>query len=395
MAKACSSGKIGLHMISGLGDAARRVYEQTTNTDLKDFVEVRSIVDIYSAGEVLSDPSGLIERINPRLRVNFTDGVKNYLVSGILNDRIHYFEVERENPNLPEAFFGQVEEGDLVNICAPNNLHRILIEQSIRGLRYPGVLIVEKPVVSSVGEADRLAQFLRTNGTNGIILKDAEHYAHYPPVTNFIERLEEFVERYGKIIGIDLKIEESEGYDIPRNRSAIDKRLSGWGAWLDMGVHGFAFVNSTGAEVNYDSIQAKAFKCNHPAIQGDNYGETEMHVEGNIFPGERFADNCYLKISVGKAMPRQNKTFDVYFERGRVNIEIKSKSMEVWNGKLVEKLSWGEDAFYMVIKDSVDCARSRRQPRTNINNALKNVQSVFKVYDHCRGIEQVPMQLAA
>ena len=119
----------------------------------------------------------------------------------------------------------------LVNICAPNNLHR---EFALAAFEHGKDVICIKPLASNLAAAREIVQAGERCGRR---LFYAENVNFIPALT----RLKTMIDAgtYGKIF----RIKACEGIGQPHADWFWDRRVSGGGCVIDMAVHGLAFLN--------------------------------------------------------------------------------------------------------------------------------------------------------
>lgn len=378
--------RIRLYVVGGLGEAPlTRAYLALYTTDLKDSFEIAAIADIYERDEVRNKEGlrNIFDYIKKnRLKNHFIHPlVEENLTKRLVSGDIEYSQLDKKEPELPDKF-KLVGHNDLIDNSTPNKLHTWINKQIWRENKNA---IVQKPFTYSLEEIADFRNFLRETGnTNGTIKADWEHYSHYGNVWAYMHSIKDYVKDYGKIKEIELYILEHEDFSSMRNQEIIELEKSGGGMWLDTGIHTIAFPRNINAEIDCDSIDARAYKANDPFILDEKYGETSMGVNFNV-SGEYF-DNCRIKIKVGKCSDKTIKIFKIHHERGRVELDILNKNFEVFdncNRPVNKKLPLysREDAFYNVLKYIGGCIRFEEQPFTSIDKALGNVEDVCHVYE--------------
>lgn len=385
--------KIHLKVIGGLGDVSlTRKYSAICSNGLKKSFSLESIADIYNSSRLKSENQveELLNEIGEkRLKGEISPEVKKFLKNRF-NQKLNYFQLYKDNPQIPNKFFNKNHEKTVVDISAPNKYHLPLARQILTKSNYH--ILIEKPVTASIEQAIDLEQLLnQTNHrTNQRILMDAEHYSHYGNIMYYLYNLKSFCDDslgnygLGKIKKFELSIEENEGFKSERNREIIEISKSGGGLWLDTGPHPIGFLRNLGLNMDYNSIQAQPYKCNDPKIANKKYGETSMQVEVDLIPSDTtyFLNPCHAKISVGKSFPRKKKMFLVKHENGNVEIDITKKTLSAFNSdreKLFES-HFQRDAFYNVFDDLRKSILNKQKPMTSMQKAIANVKDIFMVY---------------
>ncbi len=390
------NGVVHLSAIGGFGNVYLiRKFPVLFNSDLASKFKVVSVADIYDE-ERLKDRKSiddLFEEIKSsrikekELKPEIEKSL--YILKGKLLDRsLPYFQLNKDSPVIPYELFGLFDRLDgnaVVDVSAPNKYHLSLAEQV---LRRNVSLLLEKPAVISSREADELGILLRSSNLNGTKLIDAEHYSHYGNVRYYIDHFESYISQFGKVTGMELSIREDEDFSSGRNRETVERSKSGGGIWLDTGIHIMAFLRNIGAGIDWNSAEVQPYKSLDKDIQDAKYGETRMDVELDVKEEKNFSKNCHVKASVGKSFAKKDKSkcFVVYHINGKVEMDIVTKELRVYDKKNEEYLlqsskPFEEDAFYNVFRDLHECITQDVAPLTSLSKALDNVRDVFRVYD--------------
>lgn len=134
-------------------------------------------------------------------------------------------------------------EIDAVSICTPHALHA---PQAIRALEAGKHVLVEKPMATSVEEADRMLAAADANDRRLYVAESAV----YEPLTRAVrELLEE------KTIGAPLAASFAQGFRAPdfgydgRRRWLTVPELGGTGTWMLHGVHSVARIRHVFGEI--------------------------------------------------------------------------------------------------------------------------------------------------
>jgi len=384
--------KIGLHIVGGLGDVClTRKYSAIYGTDLIGKFDVLSIADVYDEEQIKNETEirDLFKFIRAsKIKGNFDENIEITLRQFLLNS-IDYFQLEEDNPVLPNRFFENVNKNDIIDISIPNKFHLRLVEQV---LKKHGHLIIEKPVVHSLDDIMQLESSLRNTNLEGRKIMDAEHYSHYGNIREYIRnfKLISKDEKYGfglgKINKIELAIEEREDFGSERNSGIIEIEKSGGGIWLDTGIHSIAFLRNIGAKIDLSSVGAQPYKSHDERIQEGKYGETGIEVSFNVEQGEFFSSECRVDISVAKCCQLHNKRFVMHYENGRVEIDISKKSTNGFNkkGDSIFDCCIPGDAFYHVFDDMRKSIVHDEEPLTSIDKAICNLKDIFLIYGRAK-----------
>ena len=132
---------------------------------------------------------------------------------------------------------------DAVSICTPHALHA---PQAIRALEAGKHVLVEKPMATSVGEADRMLAAADANDRRLYVAESAV----YEPLTRAVrELLDE------QTIGAPLAASFAQGFRAPdfgydgRRRWLTVPELGGTGTWMLHGVHSVARIRHVFGEI--------------------------------------------------------------------------------------------------------------------------------------------------
>jgi predicted dehydrogenase len=141
------------------------------------------------------------------------------------------------------------DDVEAVDICSPNAFHR---EQAVAAAKAGKHVLVEKPMASTVEEADEM---IAAAEAAGVVL----HVAHNMRYAPAIVAMRDAVTRVGRIAGVRTAFGHSGPRDwAPDSTWFFDPKLSGGGALIDLGIHAIDFVRYvTGLEV--DEVAAMTF----------------------------------------------------------------------------------------------------------------------------------------
>jgi predicted dehydrogenase len=349
--------------------------------------------DIHEPKQVLFEDGlrGLLDtRKKNHLKGKLSEDVEEELVRGMLKGDYQYGFVGATYPRLPASFLVSLTPKDIVDISTPGMHHVNYLIQLIRDSR--ASILVEKPVVASRGEIAAVECALRDaqrdGNLEGRVFIDAEHYSHYGVINNlyllFEKNMVNHGEGYnlGKVKGIKFNIKETEGFDSQRNRDVIDITKSGGGIWRDLGPHVVGPLSRMGVFPDYSTLQTKKEKVDDPRIADSKYGETAMHITFRPNPMEFLTPDCWVKIDVGKAMDEKDKSISLFYEHGKVILNIAERTMTAQrNGQVIYRLSPTEDPFEHVLNDSVDSVIHSRKPLTTLEEGLRNIEKVIEMDD--------------
>ncbi len=157
------------------------------------------------------------------------------------------------------------DDVDVVDICSPNSLHR---EQAVAAAKAGKHVLVEKPIATTVDEADAM---IEAASSRGIVLHVA-HNVRYLPLAIAARNA---VPRLGKLVGVRAAF----GHAGPRGWAPdatwfFDTKLSGGGALIDLGIHALDLVRFvTGLEA--EEVTAVTLGPGGSGVSPDSTGTAE------------------------------------------------------------------------------------------------------------------------
>ena len=371
----------------------------TRNAEFLLFNQIRENIrfawgfDVYNSRQVLSE-DGLKELFDSRkknhLKGKLYERVEEELTRGIIQRDFNYGFVGATYPMLPASFLTSLTPEDIVDISTPGMHHVNYLIQLIRDSK--ANILIEKPVVTSRGEIAAVEFALKDAKKNGNlegrVFIDGEHYSHYGPLINYGLLFEKNIinsgrgYNLGKIKGIKVSIRETEGFDSQRNRDVIDITKSGGGIWMDLGPHVVGPLRKMGISPDYSTLTTRKEKSKDQRIADKKYGETSMELTFRPKPQEFLTDDCRVKVEVGKDLKERDKSITIFYERGKVVLNIAERTMTAErNGQLIYKLFPNEDPFEHVINDAANAVLFRGRPLTTLTEGLRNVSDVLEMYD--------------
>lgn len=176
-----------------------------------------------------------------------------------------------------------LEDIDAVDICTPNFLHA---EMAIAAARAGKDTLVEKPIATTIDEADAMISAARDAGTILMIAHNMRFAAPFVAVRNELE-----AGSVGDIVAVRAALGNA-GPQVwaPEARWFYDRDLSGGGVLIDLGIHVADLLRSiVGDEVSEVSamLQAEAGGVEHAAQVIMRFAKGaigSMHVSWNARP---------------------------------------------------------------------------------------------------------------
>ena len=153
-----------------------------------------------------------------------------------------------------------------MSICSPNAFHH---EQTIAAVRSGKHVLVEKPMACTVEEADEM--IAAADGA-GVVLHVAHNMRYIPAIVG----VRDAMERVGEIFGVRAAFGHSgPSHWAPDSTWFFDRKLSGGGALIDLGIHAVDFVlYATGLAVT--DVAAMT----HGDADVENAGEAILRFDG-------------------------------------------------------------------------------------------------------------------
>ncbi len=203
-----------------------------------------------------------------------------------------------------------IEQADFIDISTPTYLHYPFLELAIQ--KYKKHIFVEKPVVLTAEEADKLAA-LTKNYSPIIFVGEVEHYNHR--LTNFL---------YNARNAQSIKISRSVNleYFLHGKRPwFLDPKLSG-GLILDLMVHDLSELDSAFGEATIldGAFKQKKYNCIDEATVKLSYKQAHVNAE---VTGSWISDNSQHPIILTAEITERNGhvkklVIDDYAVRGKV-----------------------------------------------------------------------------
>lgn len=279
-----------------------------------------------------------------------------------------------------------------VDICLPHNLH---VEVSVESARYGKNILLEKPIATTLEEADRIIEEVNKAGITFMV---AENYRFEPAVLKTKELIDQ------GCVGKPFLIEASSiGYYAPplwrRN-----KRVSGGGVLIDRGLHMVDYLHHLGGEVN--AIQALV---THETVK-------EMEGEDTVTAMLQYKSGAVgrLLVSWGILNPPSMPWLIVYGDKGviyevpgkrwtflqkprlelttKLNVySIKIPEYHVKGGKTIELPPI--NPFREEISHFIDCVLTGKKPKVTGEIARKDLEIVLAIYKSAETKETVNLPL--
>lgn len=291
---------------------------------------------------------------------------------------------------IPEDFYKGL---DIVYVASPNEYH---LPQTIRSLYNPVLTVVEKPLVVSKQElAGLMGVVEKENSSDKLVVQD--HYTLKPPSLYAIQKIPEWVRKYGQIEGAKVTFfEEGNLVGQPREKWLISPSAGG-GDGIDVGVHGTGvLVKVLGADFTrcekvevYDMYPNHKFQC-----------ETGFYAE-YIAEGEHFAPterpNVIMKIAKG-VKNHQAKTVEVKLERANLTLDYNTDS--TGSSRVILRTDSGghkeiklKGHEYRTLLDELFKIRTESGgPYLTLEDARKSLGAIFMAYDKIGGVSNMKLE---
>jgi predicted dehydrogenase len=269
----------------------------------------------------------------------------------------NYDEIVK-NPNI-----------DAVYIALPNSMHA---EYTIRAAKAGKHVLCEKPMATGVDDARSMIQACERAGKKLMIA----YRCQYEPVHL---RAVELI-RQGKLGSIQ-SIESAFGFSIAPNEWRLDKKMSGGGPMVDVGIY---CLNASRYLTGEEPIQIKAISS---VVDHDGrFAQVEETLSWTMkFPNGALA-SC--ATTYGSAM---RGYFRVRGSRGTITVDPAFNydklhlSAEFEGGETQEFAPDEPDPFEFLREADhmADCILQNKEPKTPGQEGLRDMQWIAEIYRSC------------
>jgi len=290
--------------------------------------------------------------------------------------------------NIP-AFYNDYREMiekselDLVDVCVPNFLHKEVVIAAVESVQH---IITEKPLATTLEDADAMLEACAKNGVN---LMYAEDWVFAPA----LRRAKEICDEGG--IGDILYLKAKETHSGSHSMFAQKIKYCGGGAMIHLGIHPIGFVcwlkGAEVVEVVGKTSGGGEKNLKHPGMEGEDWAVgiltfddgTFALVEGNYVTVGGMDDTVEIYGTKGviKINLTQGSPVSVYSSDGYSYAIEKAETTKGWTRPAVDE-EWslgypGEIAHF------IDCVRSGKEPMRGMRgqdgrNALKIVTAIYE-----------------
>jgi predicted dehydrogenase len=359
---------------------------------LSDQIKVSCLVDTYPK-DLVKNPAALDSLLtnmeNTRLVSKISTKVRENLIGDIATGKLEYFH----SGDLDSIYnFIANSNCPIIDISTPNRTHNPVLKECIK--RSSADILLEKPSACDLEDLSSMQSFLSESQEElrGRLLFNLDHYLYYANTRQYLDRLEDYIsgellpknKGLGKVKGIQLKLEETEGFDKQRNRDIINIGKSGGGVSLDLAVHCIQFLDGLGARISFPPRKVISGKIDDPSIQGSEYGETEFYAEF-LTNGENFVSDVPTTISVGKARGQKKKNFYVFHENGVVDLSMDRKELTIYSlcGEKLLKEVYPKDPFQNAYEHFVSCVEDPSKPvKTSLTRSVNALNELFNLRNY-------------
>ncbi|MEK6845953.1 MAG: Gfo/Idh/MocA family oxidoreductase [Nanoarchaeota archaeon] len=307
----------------------------------------------------------------------------------ISSGETHYFPISAMSGNgLPEQAYKNV---DALVIHSLNGSHFYYIEKAIMNGKD---VICEKPLVplmDSMGNADRseldtLVELTMLGDKKELIMMDAEHYSAKKISRILFDRIDELVEKYGKITNVIGELKEKDNPSNPRTQRilSLDNRT---GLLEDTGVHLLSFITNLGSrvetvsEVCYDAYQ--------------NYDvETYASVKVSLAPAKLFSDSAEFNFTLAKFVnlmkePQpESKYLEFTLKKGTAETKLRVDFLEQriyligandFKEEVTSKTEHSDLEYVNILNDFYQAYTTGVSPRTNFSKSIITLEGLYKI----------------
>ncbi len=319
----------------------------------------------------------------------------------IESEETRYFPLSAMGGNgLPYQAYKNV---DALVIHCLNGSHLYYIEKAIMNGKD---VICEKPLVpimDSVGNADcseldRLVELTLHGEKNGLILMDAEHYSAKKVSRILFDRIDELVEKYGKITKITGELKEKDNPLSPRTQRvlSLDNRT---GLLEDTGVHLLSVITN---------LESRVEKVNEVCY--DTYSkydvETYASVRLSVAPTKLFSDSAEFSFTLAKFVDKmidpqsESKYLEFTLEKEdkdtQESIETKLRvdfleqkiylmGKNNFKEEITSKKEHSELEYVNILNDFYQAYTSGASLRTNFSKSIITLEGLYKIRSYRDG----------
>ena len=255
---------------------------------------------------------------------------------------------------------------DAVYVALPNSMHA---EYTIRSAKAGKHVLCEKPMSTTVAEAEQMIAACRTNNVKLMIA----YRLHYEPLN-----LEAIQMIRSGAIGEVQSIESAFGFNAKPGAWRLDKKLAGGGSVFDVGIYS---LNATRYLTGEEPAEFRAF-----ASTRDHDGRFET-MEENVSWVERFPSGILASCSTtyGAAMPG---FFRVNGSKGWLGMEpafdyegLRLRGSTA-DRQPIDKTNPEKDPtqFQREAEHLAECVRENRTPRSSGEEGLRDMQHIVAIY---------------
>ncbi len=254
---------------------------------------------------------------------------------------------------------------DAVYVALPNSMHA---EYTVRSARAGKHVLCEKPMAVSVAECKQMIG--AANAANRKLL--IAYRCQYEP--NYLKAIQAI--RNGEIGKIEL-IDASFGFNIGQNEWRTDKKLSGGGPLMDVGIYCLQACRLMSGEEPAE-VDGRSAVIDH-----DGRFET---VEENLVWSMRFPSGLLTTCNTSFGT-NTGGWFRVYGSKGKVEMEpaysYDGLKLSI-NGKDATVEDHNPLQFTREGDHLADCIVNNKQPKSSGEEGLRDIRILMAVYQSCR-----------
>ncbi len=287
------------------------------------------------------------------------------------------------------------EDVDALVIHCLNGSHLYYIEKAIMNGKD---VICEKPLVpvmDSVGNADyseldKLVELTMLGDKKELIMMDAEHYSAKRVSRILFDRIDELVEKYGKIIRVTGELKEKDNPLSPRTQRilSLDNRT---GLLEDTGVHLLSFITNLESrvekvnEVCYDTYSKYDVKYDV---------ETYASVRLSVAPTKLFSDSAEFNFTLAKFVDKmeeplpESKYLEFTLKKGTTETKLRVDFLEQkiylmgkndFNEEVTSKTEHSELEYVNILNDFYQAYTAGASLRTNFSKSINTLEGLYKI----------------
>ncbi len=263
-----------------------------------------------------------------------------------------------------------LDEVDMVDMALPHFLH---LESAVAAAKSGKKILMEKPMATSMDEADQIMAAIRQNDATACI---AHNYLYRESAMKALQLIEEGV------IGEPFFFRQ--GAFMPRHYAGTATYDSGWRAKSGMAGGGALIDNS------YHSLYLAAAFLGSPIASVFTKMGTFVHdidVEDTVLLSLTHENGCFTAIETGWSTGAAEPVDEIHGTEGSIAFRRRSPHLQLYrNGEWEDvewegDFSWGFDNLFAAYADALEAGQP---PPVSFEDGYMNIKVVMAAYESGR-----------